>query len=52
MFGWQKSKFKDPAYYEPRGEYVLETEEPEPATFKSRPPKELEHVVRARDVTS
>ncbi|XP_052767848.1 transcriptional regulator ATRX-like [Mya arenaria] len=42
--GHVKSKFNDPSYYEPRGEYVLETEDPEAAQFRSKPPKELEHV--------
>ncbi|XP_052276474.1 uncharacterized protein LOC127875455 isoform X1 [Dreissena polymorpha] len=39
-----KSKFKDPSYYEPRGEYVLEEPDPGAVPFKAHPPKELEHV--------
>lgn len=35
----------DPNYFEPRGEYVLESEEEPSPQFKSKPPKNLEHVV-------
>ena len=36
----------DAQYFEPKGEYVLENEEDENVQpFKSKPPKNLEHVV-------
>ncbi|KAL4239122.1 Centrin-3 [Mactra antiquata] len=40
-----KSKHMDPSYFEPRGEYILETEEePSSPVFKAKLPKGMEHI--------
>ena len=38
----QKSRHLDQAYYEPRGEYILESDEEHMPSFRAKPPKQLE----------